>query len=450
MSLRGGPRARRAASGLLARDRPVVAMLSGGRDSTCLLDVARRAARRRPRCSALHVNYGLRAQADADERHCARCARSSASSSSVARARGAEQRRASALAARRAARRRPRGAATCRRGRASCATRRRRASPSARRADRDRATPPATRSRRSSTGSPPRPGGARCWGCAASDGRLIRPLLRRHARADRRLLPRARARLARGREQRRRALRARARAPRAAAGAARRPPGGRGERAAHRRAAARGDRAARRARRRRAGGRAQHRARAPARAAGGARAAGRGAPRRGRGRHLRAAGRRAGRRRSSRSGAAAGARELHVGGRRGAVIDDGVLEMVKLPPRAGELPTVPRPRALLRVATPRGQASLAWARCSSAPRSSSAACAELGEEISRDYAGPAAAAGRRAEGRGVLPQRPHALHRHPRRGRLHGGRLLRLGDRLLRASCGSSRTSTRRSKAATC
>ena len=33
------------------------------------------------RCSALHVNYGLREEADADERHCARCASGSASSS---------------------------------------------------------------------------------------------------------------------------------------------------------------------------------------------------------------------------------------------------------------------------------------------------------------------------------------------------------------------------------
>jgi tRNA(Ile)-lysidine synthase len=57
------------ASGLLASDRPVVAMISGGRDSMCLLDVA--VALLGPaRVSALHVNYGLREQADADERHC--------------------------------------------------------------------------------------------------------------------------------------------------------------------------------------------------------------------------------------------------------------------------------------------------------------------------------------------------------------------------------------------
>jgi len=58
------------AGGLFARDRPVVAMLSGGRDSTCLLDVA--VALLGPAAvSALHVNYGLRDDADVDERHCA-------------------------------------------------------------------------------------------------------------------------------------------------------------------------------------------------------------------------------------------------------------------------------------------------------------------------------------------------------------------------------------------
>jgi tRNA(Ile)-lysidine synthase len=44
-------------------------MLSGGRDSVCLLDVAL-ALLGRDRVRALHVNYGLREQADADERHC--------------------------------------------------------------------------------------------------------------------------------------------------------------------------------------------------------------------------------------------------------------------------------------------------------------------------------------------------------------------------------------------
>jgi tRNA(Ile)-lysidine synthase len=60
------------ASGLLVRGaagRPILAMFSGGRDSTCLLDVAL-ALLGPERVSALHVNYGLRDQADADERHC--------------------------------------------------------------------------------------------------------------------------------------------------------------------------------------------------------------------------------------------------------------------------------------------------------------------------------------------------------------------------------------------
>jgi tRNA(Ile)-lysidine synthase len=55
--------------GLFARDRPVVAMVSGGRDSTCLLDVAH-ALLGAGALSALHVNYGLRESADSDERHC--------------------------------------------------------------------------------------------------------------------------------------------------------------------------------------------------------------------------------------------------------------------------------------------------------------------------------------------------------------------------------------------
>jgi tRNA(Ile)-lysidine synthase len=56
--------------GLLAAGRPVVVLYSGGRDSTCLLDMAVRIAGRSA-VAALHVNYGLRETADADERHCA-------------------------------------------------------------------------------------------------------------------------------------------------------------------------------------------------------------------------------------------------------------------------------------------------------------------------------------------------------------------------------------------
>lgn len=58
------------AGGLLGGEHALVAMVSGGRDSVCLLDVA--VALRGPGAvRALHVNYGLREAADADERHCA-------------------------------------------------------------------------------------------------------------------------------------------------------------------------------------------------------------------------------------------------------------------------------------------------------------------------------------------------------------------------------------------
>jgi tRNA(Ile)-lysidine synthase len=55
------------ATGLLAAGADVVVLLSGGRDSVCLLDVAVELG-----CSAraLHVNYGLRDEAGADEAHC--------------------------------------------------------------------------------------------------------------------------------------------------------------------------------------------------------------------------------------------------------------------------------------------------------------------------------------------------------------------------------------------
>ena len=55
--------------GLLAPGSTVVAMLSGGRDSVCLLDISVRLLGPGP-VTALHVNYGLRDDADEDERHC--------------------------------------------------------------------------------------------------------------------------------------------------------------------------------------------------------------------------------------------------------------------------------------------------------------------------------------------------------------------------------------------
>jgi tRNA(Ile)-lysidine synthase len=57
--------------GLLEAGRPVLVLYSGGRDSTCLLDLAVRIAGAGA-VSALHVNYGVRDAAAEDERHCER------------------------------------------------------------------------------------------------------------------------------------------------------------------------------------------------------------------------------------------------------------------------------------------------------------------------------------------------------------------------------------------
>ena len=56
------------ASGLLVAGEPVVVMLSGGRDSTCLLDVAATLAGS-DAVTALHVDHGLR-EATGEEEHC--------------------------------------------------------------------------------------------------------------------------------------------------------------------------------------------------------------------------------------------------------------------------------------------------------------------------------------------------------------------------------------------
>jgi tRNA(Ile)-lysidine synthase len=56
-------------TGLLRAGAPVVVLLSGGRDSVCLLDLAERLAGSEA-VSALHVNYGLREAAAADETFC--------------------------------------------------------------------------------------------------------------------------------------------------------------------------------------------------------------------------------------------------------------------------------------------------------------------------------------------------------------------------------------------
>jgi tRNA(Ile)-lysidine synthase len=56
--------------GMLTAGTPVVAMLSGGRDSVCLADLAVRLLGA-DAVTALHVNYGLRDDSDEDEAHCA-------------------------------------------------------------------------------------------------------------------------------------------------------------------------------------------------------------------------------------------------------------------------------------------------------------------------------------------------------------------------------------------
>jgi tRNA(Ile)-lysidine synthase len=56
--------------GMLPPGTALVAMLSGGRDSVCLLDLAVRLLGAEA-VTALHVNYGLRDDSDADEEHCA-------------------------------------------------------------------------------------------------------------------------------------------------------------------------------------------------------------------------------------------------------------------------------------------------------------------------------------------------------------------------------------------
>jgi tRNA(Ile)-lysidine synthase len=61
--------ARVAAGGLVAAPKPLVALLSGGRDSVCMLDLAVR-ARGPEAVTALHVDYGLRPESHDDADFC--------------------------------------------------------------------------------------------------------------------------------------------------------------------------------------------------------------------------------------------------------------------------------------------------------------------------------------------------------------------------------------------
>jgi tRNA(Ile)-lysidine synthase len=76
-------------AGLIAAPDPIVVMLSGGRDSVCMLDLAV-AARGADEVRAVHVNYGLRDDADADERFCAELCESLGIELSTARPRRPE------------------------------------------------------------------------------------------------------------------------------------------------------------------------------------------------------------------------------------------------------------------------------------------------------------------------------------------------------------------------
>jgi tRNA(Ile)-lysidine synthase len=58
------------AEGLLVRGRATLVLVSGGRDSVCLLDLAVRIAGAEA-VAALHVDYGLRPESGADAAHCA-------------------------------------------------------------------------------------------------------------------------------------------------------------------------------------------------------------------------------------------------------------------------------------------------------------------------------------------------------------------------------------------
>ena len=135
------------AGGLLAPGRPVLVLLSGGRDSVCLLDLAVRIAGV-AQVTALHCNYGLRDGGGRRRgvlRRAVRAARRPAPRPPA----GARRRQPAGVGARRPLRRgaRARGAATSPRG-----------------------TPRPTRPRPCSTGSRPRPAGARCSGCASATG----------------------------------------------------------------------------------------------------------------------------------------------------------------------------------------------------------------------------------------------------------------------------------------
>ena len=164
-----------AATGLLEAGRPVVVLLSGGRDSVCLLDVAVALAGA-ARCARCTSTTGCAREADADEAHCrALCARARR------RARGPPRRRPDdAPGNLQAWARDVRYAAAARLARRARRAARRR--PHRDRPGRDDPLPARRVAR------PPR---AARHGAARRAARA--PAARRHARGDRGVVPRARA-----------------------------------------------------------------------------------------------------------------------------------------------------------------------------------------------------------------------------------------------------------------
>ena len=156
------PRTAVRAGGLLAASARVLAMLSGGRDSVCLLDVAVALLGGRRGCRRCTSTTGCATRPSDDERHCRElCAQLGVALDGRAR-----------RAARRGRRGQPAGL-----GARRSATRGAARSAGAHDALIATGHTATTRSRRSSTASPPRPGGARCSAWRRAEGRLIRPLL---------------------------------------------------------------------------------------------------------------------------------------------------------------------------------------------------------------------------------------------------------------------------------
>ena len=194
------PTPRRSASGC-GRGRPAAGGRAGvgrvGGDLAMLSGAATRSACSIWRCSlcgapnvhALHVNYGLRPEADEEERHCRELCERLGVALEVVRARAPRRRRQPAGVGARAALRRPRLARARPRGaraRGSSGGRRSRRSahrhrPHRHRPGRDDPLPPRGLARP-----------ARAAGDGAPRGPPRAPAAGAHARADRRLLPRAR------------------------------------------------------------------------------------------------------------------------------------------------------------------------------------------------------------------------------------------------------------------